>query len=77
MKAMFEVQISLEYPVDRPDNLIRLVESVGAYITGMDKEWYISGDSVAVVVRGVVALVRMGYVLEVSDVQEQEPEAQG
>ena len=71
---MFEVQISLEYSVDRPDNLIRLVESVGAYITGMGSEWYVSGDSVAAVVRGVVALVRVGYVLEVSDVQEQESE---
>ncbi len=74
---MFEVQISLEYPVDRPDHLIKLVESVGAYITGMGGEWYVSGDSVAAVVRGVVALVRMGYVLEVSDVQAQEREADG
>ena len=74
---MFEVQISLEYPVDRPDNLIKLVESVGAHITGMGGEWYVSGDSVAAVVRGVVALVRMGYVLEVSDVQAQEREADG
>ncbi len=74
---MFEVQISLEYPVDRPDNLTKLVESVGAYITGMGGEWYVSGDSVAAVVRGVVALVRMGYVLEVSDVQAQEREADG
>ena len=73
---MFEVQISLEYPVDRPDNLIKLVEGVGAYITGMDKEWYVSGDSVAAVVRGVVALVRMGSVLEVGDVQSQKPEAE-
>jgi len=73
---MFEVQIALQYPVDRPDNLIRIVEGVGAYITGMDTEWYVSGDSVAAVVRGVVALVRVGYVLEVGDVQEQEPQAE-
>ena len=74
---MFEVQVTLQYPVDRPDNLIKVVESVGAFITGMGNEWYVSGDSVATVVRGVVALVRVGYVLEVSDVQEQEPEAEG
>lgn len=74
---MFEVQVTLQYPVDRPDNLIKIVESVGAFITGMGTEWYVSGDSVAAVVRGVVALVRVGYVLEVGDVQEQELEAEG
>ena len=74
---MFEVQITLGYPVDRPDNLIKIVEGVGAYITGMGTEWYVSGDSMAAVVRGVVALVRVGYVLEISDVQEQELETQG
>jgi hypothetical protein len=73
---MFEVQITLQYPVDRPDNLIKVVESAGAYITGMETEWIVSGDSMATVVRGVVALVRHGYVLEIIDVQE-EFEAEG
>ena len=61
---MFEVQIALQYPVDRPDNLIKIVEGVGAYITGMGTEWFVSGDSIATVVRGVVALVRVGYVYD-------------
>lgn len=74
---MFEVQITLQYPVDRPDGLIKVVEGVGAFITGMDTEWYVSGDSVAAVVRGVVALVRVGYVLEIGDVKEQELEVEG
>lgn len=74
---MFEVQITLQYPVDRPDGLIKVVESAGAYITGMETEWIVSGDSMAAVVRGVVALVRHGYVLEIGDAQEQELEAEG
>lgn len=28
---MFEVQVTLQNPVDRPDNLIKLVERVGAF----------------------------------------------
>ena len=69
---MFEVQVLFRTPIDQPDELIEVVEAANAYITGMDVEWYISGDSLAMVVRAVVALVQKGYILEIRDVQESE-----
>ena len=69
---MFEVQVLFRTPIDQPVELIEVVEAVNAYITGMEVEWYISGDSLAVVVRAVVALVQKGYLIEIRDVQESE-----
>lgn len=72
---MFEVQVLLEKPIEQPDELIEIVEAVNAYITGMENERYVSGDSLATVVCAVVALVQKGYILEVRDVEEIEAEA--
>jgi len=73
---MFEVQVLFRTPIDQPDELIEVVEAANAYITGMEVEWYVSGDSLATVVRAVVALTQKGYSLEVRDVEESETQGQ-